>query len=168
MAGAQHTAHDLFAAHASLMAKHMFLGAPFPQFNLMACIEDRRQKCRREIAQQQHLQVSAAWQACAVWACTCCNLHAAWWHLSALPDALPDPGSWAILPSNCAPNCLPVCATSPAGADPRQARQQRAAGTAYRCGGRRGGGRGAAAGRPRHACGTTCRERGGGRQVSWA
>lgn len=29
------------------------------QFNLMACIEDRRQKYRRELAEQQHLQVRA-------------------------------------------------------------------------------------------------------------
>ena len=41
---------------------HFFTLLPKPahaQFNLMACIEDRRQKCRRELAQQQHLQVRA-------------------------------------------------------------------------------------------------------------
>lgn len=34
---------------------------PTLQFNLMACIEDRRQKYRREVAQQQRLQVGVRW-----------------------------------------------------------------------------------------------------------
>jgi hypothetical protein len=37
------------------------------QFNLMACIEDRRQKYHRELAQQQYLQVSISVPVRAVW-----------------------------------------------------------------------------------------------------